>query len=509
MLLTITTTHRPAADLGYLLHKHPDRLQSEELAFGRAHVFYPEVSDERCTAALLLDVDPVALVRGRTRAAAEGSPQGTVDQYVNDRPYVASSFLSVAMTRLFRSAMAGTSKERQALADAPMPLTATVCSVPCRGGEGLLRKLFEPLGYDVSVETTPLDATYPEWGASRTVRLTLRAETRLRDLLAHLYVLIPVLDDAKHYWVGDDEVAKLLRQGEGWLAAHPSRELIARRYLKHRASLTRRALAQLLRSEGDGDAHGDGEVGGGGDGETREAEGENPSGADAHPGNAAGGGEVALERRVGLNALRIRAVVDALKSRAVRSVVELGCGDGKVLHAMAKETSFERVVGLDVSFRATEIARDRLGLDELPPGLPMLPPRRVDVWHGSLLYRDKRLEVFDAAAVIEVIEHLDHERLGAFERVLFEFARPRVIVLTTPNVEYNVHFENLPVGKFRHADHRFEWTRAEFSSWAESVARRFGYSVSFTPIGEERDGTGAPTQMAVFERARDAQRSVP
>src|SRR6476659_9411270 len=128
MLLTITTTHQPATDLGYLLHKNPERLHSFELSFGKAHVFYPEAAPDRCTAALLLDVDPVGLVRNRKGPSGEG---GTLDQYVNDRPYVASSFLSVAIARVLGSALAGRSKGRPELTEVRMPLEAKISVLPC------------------------------------------------------------------------------------------------------------------------------------------------------------------------------------------------------------------------------------------------------------------------------------------------------------------------------------------------------------------------------------------
>jgi hypothetical protein len=214
MLLTITTTRPPATDLSYLLHKNPQRSQSFDLAFGQAHVFYPEAAPDRCTAALLLDVDPVGLVRGRQASAGPA-----LDQYVNDRPYVASSFLSVAVAQVFGSALAGRSKERPELADSPLPLKARLAVLRCRGGERVLRRLFEPLGYAVAAAGRALDEAFPDWGESPYFTVTLDGHCRLRDLLAHLYVLIPVLDDDKHYWVGADEVDKLLRHGEGWLAA--------------------------------------------------------------------------------------------------------------------------------------------------------------------------------------------------------------------------------------------------------------------------------------------------
>jgi 3' terminal RNA ribose 2'-O-methyltransferase Hen1 len=172
MLLSITTSHSPATDLGYLLHKNPFKAQEFALTFGKAHVFYPEARKERCTAALLVDVDPVALVR-RRGPSGDG---GLLDQYVNDRPYVASSFLSVAIGDVYRSAMAGRSKERPELADTPIPLEVAIPVVPSRGGERLIASLFEPLGYEVQTKRLPLDETFPEWGSSPYHRLDLRTQ---------------------------------------------------------------------------------------------------------------------------------------------------------------------------------------------------------------------------------------------------------------------------------------------------------------------------------------------
>ena len=468
MLLTITTTHTPATDLGFLLHKNPARAQSCDLSFGRAHVFYPEASVERCTAALLLDVDPVGLVRGRRGPEGDG---GLLAQYVNDRPYVASSFLSVAIADLFGTAMSGRSKERPELAGTPLPLEVRLAVVPCRGGDEFLRRLFEPLGYTVMAQPHPLDATVPEWGASRYYTVGLSGTVRLSELLAHLYVLIPVLDDEKHYWVGDDEVNKLLRHGEGWLAAHPERETITRRYLKHRHSLVRDAIARLVVED---EAEEDAAVPGGG----RDAE------------------ELALERPLSLNEQRLATVLGALRASGAASVLDLGCGEGRLLRLLLDDRQFTRILGMDVSYRALEVATDRLRLDRMPPK----QRERIELVHGSLMYRDARLAGFDAAAVVEVIEHLDPPRLAAFERVAFEFARPGTVVITTPNAEYNVQWASLPAGRFRHRDHRFEWTRAEFESWGRWVAERFGYAVRFTPVGPVDAAVGAPTQMGIFTR---------
>ncbi|NOJ91823.1 3' terminal RNA ribose 2'-O-methyltransferase Hen1 [Corallococcus coralloides] len=467
MLLTLSTTHSPATDLGYLLHKNPERPQSFELPFGLAHVFYPEASASRTTAALLLEVDPVALVRGRPSSG--GGQGGPLEQYVNDRPYVASSFMSVALSRVFGTALSGRSKDRPELAEQPIPLSARLSVLPCRGGEAFLRRLFEPLGYTVTATRHALDETVPAWGDSRYFTVTLEGQVRLGDLLSHLYVLIPVLDDDKHYWVGDEEVEKLVRHGEGWLAAHPEREQIARRYLRHRHSLAREALERLAGDEAPEPEERQ---------EARNAE------------------EAVLESRLSLNEQRLQTVMTALQEHGAARVVDLGCGEGKLLKALLKDRRFTELVGMDVSHRTLEIAQDRLGIERMPD----LQRQRVKLLHGSLLYRDQRLAGFDAATVIEVIEHLDMPRLAAFERALFEYTRPGLILLTTPNAEYNVRFTSLPAGTFRHRDHRFEWTRAEFEAWAASMCERYGYTVRFLPVGENDAEVGAPTQMAVFTR---------
>ena len=466
MLLTITSTMASAPDLGYLLHKNPLHTQVFNLSFGKAHVFYPTLEPERCTAALLIEIDPSGLLRGRQGPPGEGR---ALEQYVNDRPYVGSSFLSVALADVFGTALAGRSKERAELAAQEIPLEARISVLPCRGGEAFLRRLFEPLGYAVMAERHVLDGQNPDWGASRYFTVTLTGSKRLGDLLTHLYVLIPVLDDDKHYWVGDDEVEKLVRHGEGWLATHPERELIARRYLKQQRSLARQALEQITAEE-------------------------QPDADEVQADHAQE--EAEIETRLSLNEQRIGMVVAALKQSGAKRVLDLGCGEGQLLRALLKEKLFDEIVGVDVSHRALEISRDRLRLERMSEK----QQERIKLFQSSLVYRDKRLAGYDAAAVVEVIEHLEPSRLAAFERSIFEFACPGTVIVTTPNAEYNVKFENLPAGRFRHQDHRFEWSRAEFEAWACGIAARFRYNVRFVAVGQEDAVVGSPTQMAVFAR---------
>ncbi|MEV0989473.1 3' terminal RNA ribose 2'-O-methyltransferase Hen1 [Streptomyces sp. NPDC049949] len=475
MFLTISTTgsaEDPATDLGFLLHKHPGKVQAFSTSHGVAHVFYPEAADERCTAALLLEVDPVALVRRGQGKGRGGAPDAALAQYVNDRPYAASSLLAVALGSVFRSALGGRCTARPELPERARPLRIEIPALPARGGAQLVHRLFDPLGWDlVRAEPVALDEQFPEWGDSRYVRLVLEGELRLADALRQLYVLLPVLDDAKHYWVAPDEVDKLLRAGDGWLAAHPENGLISARYLARHKRLTREALdrLELLRlAEADGS-------------EVEELD------------NAVGETE---EKAVPLAVRRREAILGALRAAGASRVLDLGCGQGQLVQALLKEPAFTEIVGVDVSMRALGMAAKRLRLERMGEK----QSSRVQLLQGSLAYTDKRLAGYDAAVLSEVIEHLDLPRLPALEYAVFGAARPRTVLVTTPNVEYNVRWETLPAGHVRHGDHRFEWNREEFGGWAASVAGRHGYEVAFAPVGDDDPEVGPPTQMAVFTR---------
>ena len=462
VILTVTTTHTPATDLGYLLHKHPARAQSMEVTAGTAHVFYPEATGERCTAAVLLEVDPIALVR-RDRRSDSGFALG---QYVNDRPYAASSMLAVAMQRLFRTAMSGRSDARPELAAQTLPLELHLPALPCRGGAGLARRLFEPLGWSVEACAVLLDPEFPQWGESRYVDLRLTGTVRLADALNHVYVLLPVLDDAKHYWVAPDEVDKLIRAGRGWLAGHPDKELITRRYLAHQRGLTTSALERLAELE---------------DVPAEQLDNAVPTSGSAET-------PLAVERR--------RVVIEQLKAAGAHRVADLGCGEGMLLRDLLADRSFTLVVGADVSVRALQYAGRRLRVDEMSDR----QSERLRLFQSSLTYTDERLAGLDAAVLMEVVEHLDQPRLPALARSVFGTARPGTVLVTTPNAEHNVRYEGMAAGAFRHPDHRFEWTRTEFRRWAAEVCAAYGYSVRFVPVGEDDPEVGPPTQLAAFTR---------
>ncbi len=470
-----------AGDLGFLLHKNPGRVQVFEQSYGSAHVVYPEATDARCTAALLLEIDPIRLVRGKSRGAAEFS----LGQYVNDRPYAATSLLAVAISTVFGTALGGRCAQRPELARTELPLRIELPAVPCKSGPETAQRLFAPLGWQVAATPLPLDPAFPQWGESHYVRLELTGTLRLAQALSHLYVLLPVLDGSKHYWLAADEVDKLLRAGAGWLPAHPERDWITRRYLARRQSLVRTALARLAEIDDataeqldaveevitdDEDATAVSDV----------------TAPQVNPADAVPAPSLAVARRA--------AVVHTLRDLGAQRVLDLGCGEGALLRELAAHREFTEIVGVDVSVRALHVAQRRM------ERLPAWAAQRVRVRQGALTYTDASLRGFDAAVLMEVIEHVDPPRLAALERAVFDTAAPGAVLVTTPNGEYNALYESLPAGDFRHTDHRFEWSRAEFAAWARAVAETHGYTVRLEPIGPVDEALGAPTQMAIFVR---------
>ena len=465
MLLTITSTRPPATDLGFLLHKHPDRVQTFELAAGQAHVFYPEATGQRCTAALLLEVDPVGLVR---RARGGVTQAGfSLAQYVNDRPYAASSMMSVALGKVFGTAMAGRCSARPELAMSELPLEITIPALPCRGGADLAQRLLQPLGWTVAAQPIPRDPQLPDWGDSAYLSVRLAGVMRLAQALSHLYVLLPVLDNAKHYWVSTDEVDKLIRAGGGWLAGHPLRDLITRRYLAHQRRLVATAVGRLAEVDDTDPEQLDNAV------------------SDTGPGP-----------RQPLAEQRREAVLAELRAAGPATVADLGCGEGTLTALLLKDPSVRRVLAVDVSPRALDRTARRLHLDAMPER----QRERIELLQSSLTYTDSRLAGLDAAVLMEVIEHVDPPRLGALEWAVFGAARPGLVLVTTPNAEHNARLPGLAPGARRHTDHRFEWTRAEFRSWAGAVAGQHGYQVRYEPVGPDDPEVGPPTQLAVFAR---------
>ena len=425
----------------------------------------------------MVEIDPIKL----TKRGSNNNPlpEEALQDYVNDRPYAASSHLVVAMADVFSSAMAGRCKERPELPKTVLPLVVKVATVPCRHGDELIHRMFAPLEYQVETEPIPLDDQFPDWGNSKYYNLTLTADKMVQDLLRQLYVLIPVLDNSKHYWIGDDEVDKLMRMADGWLDTHPERDIITRRYLRHRRNLVEKANNAIDQAQEDDDNAQDTST----EAATLPAQRREPTEAD-------------IEKPMRLSTMRINAVTEALAKCGATDVVDLDCGEGQLLEHLIKEPRFNRILGAEVSRFAISSAERKLRLNSMSPE----QRKRIEIIQSSLIYRDERIHGFQAAVAMEVIEHIDPPKLTAFAQVVLGEAQPGTLVVTTPNVEYNALFTMLRSSGLRHRDHRFEWTREQFQQWATQNANLYGYQVHIEGIGNEDPQHGQPTQMAIFTK---------
>ncbi len=465
MVLNIKTTGENANNLGFLLHKHPSRYQTETLPYGTVHMFYPEISKELCSFVMFVEINSIALAR---TTKDNYSATFKLGHYVNDRPYVASSFLTTVISKFLGSALNGKCNKHPNLVEEQFSLEIEVSVVKSIKGKLQIANFFEPLGYKVSVEEKQLDSSNLNWGVSSYFNLKLEHNSiTISDLLSHLYVLLPVLDNNKHYYVSEDEVEKLLNKGETWLKNHPAKELITKKYLKFKKSYTQLALEQLS--------------------EEIITETNNIS-------------QQTDIKKTSLHQIRLETVVETFKALHVKTIVDLGCGEGKLLKLLLKEAQFQNILGMDISYRSLEIAKKRLYWDTLSE----YQKQKIKLIHGSLNYKDQRISGFEGAALVEVIEHLDKPRLESLEQVVFKYAKPQYIIVTTPNREYNVLFEGLKEGQMRHQDHRFEWTRKEFEMWGSRIAETFNYEVTYKPLGEINEQYGGPSQMAIFKTKNEA-----
>ncbi len=449
MLLNISTKRNGLA-LSFLLHKHPDKVQTFKLNFGEVHVFYPEYSEKKCSFALLLDINPINIIRERK------GEQLSMSDYVNDRPYVCSSFMSTAIAKVLGSALNGKCPDHPEFLKEEFSFKVKLSAVSVKGKAKAVNSLFQPLGYTVGMKGALIDEKFPEWGTSNYFELTLSNTISLQEMLSHLYVLLPVLDNSKHYYMSNDEVNKLLDKGGDWLENHPEKEYIIRRYFKRKTGLTQKVIQSLKEENIEQE-------------KTEEK-----------------------EKVVSLHDIRLNLVTGELKKRNIQSLIDLGCGEGKLLQRVIEQTSINKVTGLDVSFKALKIAQRRLKLDNLTKDCQLI--------QGALTYQDDRMKGFDCATLIEVIEHIDEERLKTMARVVFEFAQPNTVIMTTPNGEYNIMYENLHGENFRHTDHRFEWSRYQFETWVKEVADQYNYEVTTQGVGEEDQEVGCPSQMAIFTK---------
>ena len=454
VLLLLTTTRRPATDLGRLLALESGEVHEFAVPGGIATLHLPEVSAHRCTAAVFLEWHHRGSDLGDDQAGAGGRAPVPA--------HVTSDMLADAVSLVFRNALAGASGHRYPhLLRAALPLEIVIPQFPCQAGVHLAERLFGPLGWRVLVDPVLLDARHPEWGDTGHSALTLRGTISLADAVTHLSVLLPVLVNGnKGRLAPEGRIGRLLRPYCDWLTRHPERQLIMGSYQKRRG-------ASLVRT------------------------------TDASP--------KAVEMahavrptvvREGLAVERLEAVLAALARTSAERVIDLGCGTGVLLARIAQDSRYTEVVGVDDAAQALELARRRLQLELLPER----QRSRIKLLQLSILRRDNRLIGFDAAILMEVIEHFDPFRLPALVINIFGHARPGTVIVTTPNLEHTLRYPGPTRSGLRHDDHRFEWSRQEFAAWVADASQRYGYVGRIQGVGTCDPQVGHPTQLAVFTR---------
>jgi 3' terminal RNA ribose 2'-O-methyltransferase Hen1 len=473
MMLSIACKNLSEEELGFLLHKNPARVHPLDLSFGKVYVFFDEPPEgHQAQVCLLVDVDPLAMVQGRGGLGHQDA------LYVNDRPYVASSLLASAVTKVFGTALSGRCKERPELVDREIEWTFAMPFVARGSMLNALFHLFEPLGYEFDPDLLNYDSSVDYATSARPILTRIAVRTTLSEALSHLVVLIPVLDGENHRWVDDGDLVPFVRRVESWLPDHPYGMYILRRALKYQTSLVKAfterfpaitgSMARLPQLEANvwDDA-------------TVEAAGCQP---------------------LSLNSQRFSAVEAVVSALSPSSIVDLGCGDGSLVSQLVKQTSIQKLVGMDVN--PLVLSRARARLEHL--SLTKAQTEKIQFIHGSLAYRDPRVKGFDLALLIEVIEHIDAERLETLEHQVFDYGQYSTVVVTTPNREFNDLYVGMEKGKMRHSDHRFEWTRQEFLNWAKRIGDAFGYNYEISEIGAGNPAVGSPTQMAVFSKKAGA-----
>lgn len=474
MIMTMTAENLSGDHLGYLLHKNPANLHRASLSFGEGYVFFEETGEDRARVCLIVDADPLAMVQGR-------GDLGHADAlYVNDRAYVPSSLLASAIIKFFGTALSGRCKERPDLVDKPLDLVVTLPSLAPRARVNLVARLFEPLGYAVERLSSTQQISDEAASEASGYGVKLSTTSTLRELLSQLVVLIPVLDyGGDHRWVDEADIEPFLRRVGSWLPDHPYASYIVMRAFKHQKHLIRSVIERYPSIE--------------------DSLARIPSAASEQWDDAQL--EEMAQSPLSLNQQRFAAIESIIVSIHPSTLIDLGCGNGALIAYLAKKMRFDRLVGMDVSATVLERAKNRLANLQLS----VAQQKSIEFLQGSLLYADPRIKSFDMALLIEVIEHVDPERLSALELQVFGLAAYQAIVVTTPNREFNRLYIGMSEHTRRHADHRFEWTREEFAGWASRMGETYGYDFEIDGIGSISPEVGQPTQLAIFRKKMGAK----
>lgn len=456
MQLAIKATGEGAKMLSFLLSKNPQNLYDRMEKGYRVRLTYTVFSDSEVEALIFVTPDPVELVKN--------SPDTyEITQYINDREFVVSSIFCSNTRSALGTALNGRPKEEYLdWAKHAFQLTIGFGPVATDLPDAAIKNLFEPLGYQTEIERGRADYNFQFKERSSARFINLQSKVTLQNALQHLFVLIPVLDDYRHYFIDEREIEKLERYGEGWLADHPLKELIIKRTLRFRELIDQMVLnshqTELI----------------------NEAVTPEPN--------------ISSQPVVRLNKLRYQRLVKIIEDLAAReSIVDFGAGEGKLSVRLGFIPGVKEILAVEPTEKEQLRALKRFS--EASRKDDFIAP--TPVW-GSLFYYDEQLCGKDVMILSEVIEHIDESRLPRVMDTILGSYKPQVLLITTPNAEYNPVYQ-MEEG-IRHKDHRFEWSRAEFAEWTYCLARNYAYEVQIDGIGEEAEGYGHPSQLAILTR---------
>lgn len=445
MQLTIRATGDNVKAISYLVSKNPENLYERNQKGHLVRMFYSKFADKELEMTVFVTPDPLELMQNKSNSF-------DITHYINDREFAVSSIFCSFIRSALGTALNGQPKEEYAQwVGHEFPFVLELGPVASTLSDQQLKDLFEPMGYQVDIERPEIHYSFQLKESSTVRTLTLTGYQTLQNSLRHLFVLIPVIDNYKHYFIDEKEIEKLERYGDGWLEEHPMREMIYRQALRFKE------IYSLVESP------------------NTEEKPEEPV------------------RKVRLNEMRYEKIVETAKLLKPNSIVDFGSGEGKLAVQLGFINGVQEVLAVEPSQAATLKAVKRF--EKVKDRSSFIEP--TTLW-GSLFYYDERLKGKDLIILCEVIEHIDAQRLPkAFDTILNLYA-PESLIITTPNQEYNEIYDM--EDHFRHDDHRFEWTRQEFQEWCKARNHLDLYELEFSGIGEENLNQGFPTQMCVFKR---------
>ncbi|WP_141431100.1 3' terminal RNA ribose 2'-O-methyltransferase Hen1 [Bacillus sp. 03113] len=448
MQLSVKAVGDGAKILSYLIAKNPYNLYDRDEKSNRVRLVYTVFDEKEVEVVIFVTPDPVELVRNSANAF-------DITQYINDREFAVSSLFCTNIRKALGTALNGKPKEEyQKWVNHPFELHMNFGPVASHLSDENIVELLHPLGYIVEIERGETNYSFELKQRSSSRFIHLKGQQTIQQALRHLFILIPVIDNYKHYFIDEHEIEKLVRYGEGWLDSHPLREYIIKQSLRFSELINQ---FPSLAKKDDEEEH-------------------------------------SSAPKVRLNELRYQAVVEKIKSLSQRaSIVDFGSGEGKLSVRLSNIPDVKEVLAVEPSETAQLRAIQRF--EKASYNQTHVSPTPI---LGSLFYYDERLLNKDVMILCEVIEHIDEYRLPNIMKTIFREYQPKTLIVTTPNREYNEVYAMDEI--VRHSDHRFEWTRQEFKSKCETWIKNVLYSMEFEGIGLEHEEYGHPTQMCTFVR---------